>query len=254
MMKSLPRLQELEIIRLLISHVAQFGWPIYQMDVKSTFLNEMLEEIYLEQPPSYMKVRKKYKVLKLKKALYGLKQAPRAWNTRIDKYFKKNGFIQCPYEHALYVKKKEGKLLVVGIYIDDLIFMGDNLGMVEKFKEEMKREFEMTDLGLMKYFFGLEVRQGPSGIFVSQKTYSKDILKKNKMADGNPVSTPMEPGAKLSRYDSGDRVDSTRYRSLVGSMHYLTCTRPDISYSVGVVSRFMEEPVYTHWKALQRNL
>jgi Reverse transcriptase (RNA-dependent DNA polymerase) len=89
--------------------------------------------------------------------------------------------------------------------------MGDNLGMVEKFKEEIKREFEMTNLGLMKYFLGLEVRQGPSGIFVSQETYSKDILKKNKMADSNPVSTPMEPGAKLSRYDGGDRFDSTRY-------------------------------------------
>jgi hypothetical protein len=89
---------------------------------------------------------------------------------------------------------------------------------------------------------------------VSQETYSKDILKKNKMADSNPISTPMEPGAKLSRYDGGDRVDSTRYRSLVGSLRYLTCTRSDISYSVGVVSRFMEELVYTHWKALKRIL
>jgi Reverse transcriptase (RNA-dependent DNA polymerase) len=146
------------------------------MDVKSAFLNVVLEEeVYLEQPLSYMKVRKEHKVLKLKKALYGLKQTPRAWNTHIDKYFKENEFIQYPYEHVLYVKKKEGKLLVVAIYIDDLIFMGDNLGMVEKFEEEMKREFKMTDMRLMKYFLGLEVRQGPSKIFVSQEKYSKDI-------------------------------------------------------------------------------
>ena len=123
-----------------------------------------------------------------------------------------------------------------------------------KSSKEMKREFEMTDLGLMKYFLGLEVRQGPSGIFVSQEAYSKDILKKNKMANSNSVSTLMEQGTKLSRYDGGDRVDSTRYQSLVGSLRYLTCTRPDISYNVGVVSRFMEEPVYTHWKALKRIL
>jgi Reverse transcriptase (RNA-dependent DNA polymerase) len=167
MMKSLPRFARMETIRFLISHAAQFGWPIYQMDVKSTFLNGVLEEVYLEQSPGYMKVGKEHKVLKLKKTLYGLKQAPRAWNTRIDKYFKENGFIQCPYEHVLYVKKKEYKLLVVAIYVDDLIFMGDNLGMVEKFKE-MKREFEMTDLGLKKYFLGLEVRQGPSGICVTR--------------------------------------------------------------------------------------
>src|SRR5208337_2058108 len=92
----------METIRCFISHAAQVGWPINQMDVKSAFLNGVLEEeVYLEQPPGYMKVGKEYKVLKLKKALYGLKQAPRAWNTRIDKYFKKNGFKQCPYEHAL---------------------------------------------------------------------------------------------------------------------------------------------------------
>ena len=152
------------------------------------------------------------------------------------------------------MKKEEGKLLVVAIYVDDLIFMGDDPEIVEKFKEDMKREFEMTELGLMKSFLGLEVRQGTSGIFVSQEAYSRDILKKNKMTDCNPVSTPMEPGAKLSRYDGGDRVDPTRYRSLVESLRYLTCTRPDISYSVGVVSRFMEEPVNTHWKALKRIL
>jgi Reverse transcriptase (RNA-dependent DNA polymerase) len=132
-------------------------------------------------------------------------------NTRINKYFKENVFIQCPYEHALYMKKKKGKLLVVVIYVDDLIFMGDNVEMVEKFKEEIKREFKMMDLGLMKYFLDLEVRQGPSRIVVSQETYSKDILKKNKMTNSKSILTPMEPGAKLSRYDGGDRVDSIRY-------------------------------------------
>jgi Reverse transcriptase (RNA-dependent DNA polymerase) len=96
----------IEIIRLLISQADQFKWPIFQMDVKSTFLNGVLkEDIYIEQPPGYMKVGEEKNMLKLKKALYGLKQAPRAWNTRIDTYFKLNGFKQCPYEHALYAKK-----------------------------------------------------------------------------------------------------------------------------------------------------
>jgi hypothetical protein len=246
----------METIRLLISQAAQFKWPIYQMDVKSAFLNGVLEEeVYVEQPPGYMKAGHESSVLKLKKALYGLKQAPRAWNTRIDTYLKKNGFIQCPYEHAVYVKNPgEGNLLFVALYVDDLIYMGNNEKMVEGFKEVMKKEFEMTDLGLMKYFLGLEVRQGKTGILVSQEAYAKEILKRSKMNESNSVATPMELGTKLSKFEGGERVDASKYRSLVGSLRYLTCTRPDISYSVGVVSRFMEEPKHAHWKAMKRIL
>lgn len=129
------------------------------MNVKSAFLNGVLEEkVYLEQPPGYKKVREEQKVLKLKKMLYELKQAPWVWNTRIDLDFKKNGFIQWPYEHALYVKKKGGNLLFVAFYVDDFIFMGNNGEMIENFKGEMEWKFEMTDLGLMKHFLSLKVR------------------------------------------------------------------------------------------------
>ncbi|GJZ27481.1 retrovirus-related pol polyprotein from transposon TNT 1-94 [Tanacetum coccineum] len=125
----------IEMSRFFIAQATQFKWPIYQMDVKSAFLNGMLEEdVYVEQPPGYMKVRNEKKVLKLKKALYGLKQAPRARNTRIDTYFKENRFKQCPYEHAMYVKKKEGNVLFVALYVDDLIFMGNNKQMINILK------------------------------------------------------------------------------------------------------------------------
>jgi len=138
------------------------------MDVKSAFLNGVLEEeIYIEQPPGYMKIEEEKKVLKLKKVFYGLKQAPRAWNTRIDTYFKENGFKQCPYEHALYTKQSGGNVMFVALYVDDLIFMGNSDEMIEKFKGTMIRKFEMIDLGLMKFFLGLVVRQGKMGIFVS---------------------------------------------------------------------------------------
>jgi len=131
------------------------------------------EEIYIEQPPGYVKIKEEKKVLKLKKALYGLKQAPRAWNTRIDTYFKENGFKQCPYEHALYTKKSVGNVMFVDLYVDDLILMGNNDEMIEKFKGTMIQEFEMTDLGLMRFFLGLEVRQGKMGTFVSHKNMEK---------------------------------------------------------------------------------
>lgn len=201
-----------------------------------------------------MKAGEEQKVLRLKKALYSLKQAPRAWNTRIDTYFKKNGFTQCPYEPALYVKKNIGNILLVSLYVDDLIFLGSSNQMINEFKKAMTSEFEMTDLGQMRYFLGLEIRQEEGGIFVSQEAYAKEILKKYKMKKCNPVSTPMEPGAKLSKFDGGERVDAGKYRSLVESLRYLTSTRPDIARSVGIVSRFMEEPAYSHWKALKRIL
>lgn len=127
--------------------------------MKSTFLNGFLEEeIYVEQPLGYVKVRHENKVYKLKKALYGLKQVPRAWNARIDKHFYENGFDKCSYEHALYMKTDDnGNILLVRLYVDDLNFTGNNPKMFKEFKMSMIREFEMTDISLMSQFLGIEV-------------------------------------------------------------------------------------------------
>ncbi|KAL4284533.1 hypothetical protein GQ457_16G014010 [Hibiscus cannabinus] len=151
----------IETIRLLTAVAAQNKWKIYQMDVKSAFLNGYLEEeVYIEQPPGYIKQGHEDKVYCLKKALYRLKQAPRAWNTRIDEYFQKNGFIKSPYEHTLYTKKNEdGDIMIVCLYVDGMIFTGNNLGMFHDFKKAMTKEFEMTDIGEMSYFLGVEVKQ-----------------------------------------------------------------------------------------------
>ncbi|WVY91926.1 hypothetical protein V8G54_037440 [Vigna mungo] len=185
----------MESIRVLISLAAQNQWPIKHMDVKSAFLNGMLkEEVYVEQPLGYMKRGDEKKVLRLKKALYGLK---------IDGYFKKTGYEQCPYEHALYTKKSGKDMTVVALYVDDLIFTGSNTKLIKVFKEAMEKEFEMTDLGLMKYFLGLEVKQSEEGIFISQERYALEILKKFKMKDCNLISTPMELDTKLSKLDGG---------------------------------------------------
>jgi Reverse transcriptase (RNA-dependent DNA polymerase) len=242
----------METIRLLIALEAQSKWHIYQIDVKSTFLNGVLEEeVYIEQPLGYLKEGGESKVLKLKNVLYGLKQAPGAWNTRIDQYFKSHDFVQCPYEHTLYVNIENGDMLIVSLYVDDLIFMGSSGAMIDEFKRAMKKEFEMTDLGLMSYFLGLEIKQGDEGIFVSQEVYAKGNLKRFNMEDCKSVSTPVDYGVKLSRYDKGKVVDVTLYKSLVGSLRYLTCTRPDILYVVGLVSRYMEEPRSMHWKTIK---
>jgi len=210
----------------MISLAGQHKWKIYQLDVKLAFLNSFLEEeIYIEQPLGYIEAENEGKVYKLKKVLYGLKQAPRAWNTRIYKYFQDNGFEKYPYEHVIYVKKKaDGNILFACLYVDDLIFTSNNPTMFEDFKKSMVHEFEMTDIGLMAYFLGLEVTEKEKGIFISQSGYAKDILEMFKMERCNPVSTPIENGVELRKSKVGN-VDPTYFKSLVGSLRHLTCTR-----------------------------
>jgi Reverse transcriptase (RNA-dependent DNA polymerase) len=245
----------METIRLLISQAAQNEWRVHQIDVKSAFLIGVLEEeMYVEQSLGYMKLGKEHKVLRLKNALYGLKQAPRGWNTRIYSYFKKNGFKQCPFEAAIYVKVRKDEILIVTLYVNDLIFIGNSQRLIDEFKREMKLEFEMTDLRMMSYFLGLEIKQKKSGIFVSQVAYVREILQKFGMSDCNPIATPMELGAKLSKLEVGEAVDSNTYRSMIDSLRYLTCTRPDIAFVVGIASRFMEDPKNPHLKVVKRIL
>ncbi|KAH9669728.1 hypothetical protein KPL70_021911 [Citrus sinensis] len=251
--KGYKAIARLETIRLIISLAAQNKRRIFQMDVKSAFLNGFLEEeVYIEQSLGYLVKGHEDKVLRLKKALYGLKQAPRVWNSIIDKYFQEKGFTKCPYEHALYVKENYGDILIVYLYVDDLIFTGSNPSLFEEFKRVMIKEFEMTDIGLMAYYLGIEIKHKEEGIFISQESYAKETLKRFKMNDCNPISTPVECGVKLSKHDEGEDIDPTFFKSLVGSLCYLTCTRPDILHAVGLVSRYMENPKTIHFKAAKR--
>lgn len=226
------------------------------MDVKSAFLNGLLEEeVFIDQPVGYVVEGHEDKVLKLKKALYGLKQAPRAWYTRIDSYFQENSFLKCSSEPTLYIKStSNGSMLIVCLYVDDLIFTDNDPSMSAEFREAMCSNFEMTDMGLMSYFLGLEVLQTGAGIFVSQKKYAADILKRFKMESCHPIKTPVEARLHLSKFDNSELVSPTYYQSLVGSLRYLTSTRPDIVFGVGVISRFMETPSQAHLVAAKRIL
>jgi len=246
----------LDTICMLISLSAQNNWKIHQRNVKSAFLNGTLEEErYVEQPAGYLVKGKEDKVYRLKKALYGLKQAPRAWYKKNDSYFIQNGFQRCPFEYTLYIKFIDpGDVLIVCLYVNDLIFTGNNSKMIAEFREAMIRCFEMTDLSLMSYFLGIEVVQQKGGIFISQKKYASDILKKFKMEHSKPISTPVEEKLKLIRESDGKRVNPTHYKSLIGSLRYLTATRPDIVYGVGLLSRYMEEPHVSRLQGAKRIL
>nr|CAH66624.1 OSIGBa0115A19.5 [Oryza sativa] len=245
----------METVRLLIAVAANKGWEIHHMDVKSAFLNgDLEEEVYVVQPPGFIEKGKEGQVLRLKKALYGLKQAPRAWNAKLHNTLISLNFIKSETESAVYVRGTGSSRLIVGVYVDDLIISGAQASEIDFFKEEMKKKFRMSDLGLLSYYLGMEVVQKDDGVFLSQTAYAAKILEKTGMEGCNSTQVPMEARLKLKRESGGEGVDSTMYRSTVGSLRYLVNTRPDLAYSVGYVSRFMEKPTSEHWAAVKHIL
>lgn len=235
-----------DTIRSILAVAAQRGWCVYQLDVKSAFLyGELKEEVYIDQPEGYLKVGEEDKVYRLKKALYGLKQAPRAWYSRIESYFKKKGFKKSDYDHTLFLKQTENSFLVVSLYVDDLIFTGSNEIICTEFKSSMQKEFEMTDMGKMKFFLGVEVHQSEFGIHICQKKYAKEVLERFNMGSCNSVKNPIVPGTIVSK-EGNKRADATLYKQLVGCLMYLTVTRPDLMFVVCLISRFMSDPKEEH--------
>lgn len=155
----------------------------------------------------------------------------------------------------MFVKAGDGgKILIVSLYVDDLIYTGNCESMIVEFKESMKQEFDMSDLGKMRYFLGVEVLQCSEGIYISQKKFAKEVLERFGMEGSNSVYNPIVPGVKLSRDEGGVRVDATRYKQMVGSLMYLTVTRPDLMYVVSLASRFMASPTEMHSQVLKRVL
>jgi hypothetical protein len=243
----------LETVRLLLALAAQGEWQVHHMDVKSAFLNgDLQEEVYVQFPPGFSDPTVQGKVLKLRKALYGLKQAPKAWNARLDQELYKLGFVRSVEENAVYKKGTGRSLLLVGVYVDDLIICGPDSKLIATFKQQMKKSFSMSDLGLLSYYLGLEVKQKPGEITICQSAYAQKIVENAGMKGCNPVDTPMEQHIKLLPGKPELVSNATRYRSLVGSLRYLVNSRPDLAYSVGLVSRFMESPNSDHWAAIKR--
>ncbi|KAL9429389.1 hypothetical protein AB3S75_031241 [Citrus x aurantiifolia] len=244
----------MDTVRMIVALAAQKGWNVYQLDVKSAFLHgELKEEVYVEQPKGYELEKYPQKVYKLKKALYGLKQAPRAWFNRIEAHFVSQGFEKCYSEQTLFIKTKEGgKILIVSLYVDDLIFTGNDEIMFAEFKSSMLKEFDMTDLGRMRYFLGIEVLQTSDGIYMYQRKYALEVLRKFKMENCNLVYNPIVPGCRLFKDENGVQVDETLYKQMVGCLMYLTATRPDLMYAVSLVSRYMSKPTELHILAVKR--
>lgn len=238
----------LDTLRAILVVETQNKWPMYHMDVNSSFLNAILEEeVYVNQPPGFKIQGQENKVYKLKNAFYGLKQVPRAWYSCINSYLLNKGFNRRKNDPTLYIKSgQQDNILILCIYVYDIIYKG-NMSLNE-FKEAMKREFELACLGLMKYFLVIEVQQSEQGIFVSRHKYATDILKRFTMKKCKPIDAPIDIGTKQSKKDKRPTIDPFLYKKLVGNLMYLTTTRPDIMYGVSLISRFMQSQKGSHWK------
>ena len=245
----------METVRLIIALAAQLGWEIHHLDVKTAFLNgDLKETVFVTQPEGFVKKGHENKVYRLKKALYGLRQAPRAWNAKLNNTLKRLGFSRCLQEQAVYNKFVGNKIIIVGVYVDDLVVTGSNLELINEFKNQMEKEFEMSNLGLLSYYLGIEVTQTKTGVIIKQEAYAKKILEEAGMLDCNATTCPMDPGTKLTKDETGKQIDATAYRHIIGCLRYLLHTRPDISFAVGITSRYMQTPKESHLLAVKHLL
>ncbi|GJR55018.1 retrovirus-related pol polyprotein from transposon TNT 1-94 [Tanacetum coccineum] len=223
------------------------------MDVKSAFLNGFInEEVYVAQPLGFIDFEKPDHVYKLKKALYGLKQAPKAWYDRLKAFLIKHEYKIGMVDNTLFTKKKSSNLIIVQIYVDDIIFGSTCQDMCDEFAKIMHDEFEMSMMGELNFFLGLQIKQMEDGIFFNQSKYIKEMLKKFGLEDSKPMKTPMSSDTKLTKDEECESVDSTKYRGMIGSLLYLTASRPDIMFSVCLCARFQEAPKTSHLEAVKR--
>ncbi|GJV05056.1 putative ribonuclease H-like domain-containing protein [Tanacetum coccineum] len=243
----------IEAIRLFLAYASFMGFLVYQMDVKSAFLYGTIEEeVYVTQPPGFKDPDHPDKVYKVVKALYGLHQAPRAWYETLANYLLSNGFKRGKIDQTLFIKKQKGDILLVQVYVDDIIFGSTNKELCTGFEKLMKDKFQMSSMGELTFFLGLQVQQKEDGIFISQDKYVAKILKKFNYSDVKSASTPVDLEKPLVKDGDADDVDVHLYRSMIGSLMYLTASRPDIMFAVCACARFQVTPKTSHLLAVKR--
>ncbi|GJX47970.1 retrovirus-related pol polyprotein from transposon TNT 1-94 [Tanacetum coccineum] len=243
----------LESIRIFLAHACALDFKLYQMDVKITFLNGFInEKVYVAQPPGFIDFAKSNHIYRLKKALFGLKQAPKAWYDRLKVFLIKHNYTIRMIDNTLFTKKKNSNLIIVQIYVDDIIFGSTCQELCDDFAKIMHYEFEMSMMGELNFLLGLPIKQLEDGMFFNQSKYIKEMLKKFGLEDSKPMKTPMSTETKLTKDEEGEFVDNTKYRGLIGSLLYLTASRPDIMFSVCLCARFQEDPKTSHLEAVKR--
>jgi histone deacetylase 1/2 len=240
-------------IRLILTIGLSQGWTIRQLDVNNAFLHgDLQERVYLAQPPGHEDPALPQHVCLLHKALYGLKQAPRAWYMKFSNYIQSMGFLRCPYDQSLFYQRQGSDILLLLIYVDDILITGSSPSQISAFISHLSSVFSMKDLGDIHYFLGLQIARDATTITVTQTRYLVSLLQKFSLAGAKPVATPLASGTLLTATEGALLSDPTFYRQLVGSLQYLTLTRPDISYSVHRVCQYMHAPREPHLIVVKR--
>ncbi|GKB83863.1 putative ribonuclease H-like domain-containing protein [Tanacetum coccineum] len=242
-----------EAISLFLAYALFKDFVVYQMDVKSAFLyGKIEEEVYVCQPPGFEDPDFPDRVYKVEKALYGLHQAPRAWYETLSTYLLDNGFQRGKIDKTLFIKRYKGDILLVQVYVDDIIFGSTKMELCIAFEKLMHEKFQMSSMGELTFFLGLQVKQKKDGIFISQDKYVDEILKKFGFTEVKTASTPMETQKPLLKDEDGEEVDVHMYRSMIGSLMYLTSSRPDIMFVVCACARYQVNPKVSHLHVVKR--
>ncbi|GJT94533.1 putative ribonuclease H-like domain-containing protein [Tanacetum coccineum] len=243
----------IEAIRIFLAFASYMGCIVYQMDVKSAILyGKIDEEVYVSQPPGVIDPKYPKKVSKVVKALYGLHQAPRAWYATLSTFLLKNGYRRGTIDKTLFIKKDKHDIILVQVYVDDIIFGSTKKSWCDEFEALMKSRFQMSSMGELTFFLGLQVKQKEDGIFISQDKYVAEILKKFDFVSVKTASTPIETQKPLVKDEEASDVDVHLYRSMIGSLMYLTASRPDIMFAVCACSRFQVTPKTSHLSVVKR--
>nr|GEY66296.1 hypothetical protein [Tanacetum cinerariifolium] len=234
-------------------HTQEDGIDYDEMNVKSAFLYGTIdEEVYVMQPPGFQDPEYPAKVYKVEKAMYGLHQAPRAWYGTLSKYLLNNGFQRGTIDQTLFIRRQRGDFILVQVYMDDIIFGSSNPQLCREFEALMHEKFQMSAMGELNFFLGLQVLQKEDGIFLSQDKYVGDILKKFGYSDVRSSNTPMDKENPWGKDGTGKDVDLHFYRSMIGSLMYLTASRPDIMFAVYAYARHQVTPKECHLHAVKR--
>jgi hypothetical protein len=209
--KTFAPVPHLEAIRILLAFSVAKGFKLYQMDVKSAFLNGFLEEeVYVKQPPGFESVEFPHKVYRLRKVLYGLKQAPHAWYGRLRGFLLSKGFEMGKVNKTLFLLRQGDDILTVQVYVNGIVFGGLSHSLVARFVEDMSKEFKMSMMGELQFFLGLQIKQAKEGTFMHQAKYTEYILKRFKMDDSKPLSTTMSTTTALDADEDGEPEEPKR--------------------------------------------
>nr|GEZ30281.1 hypothetical protein [Tanacetum cinerariifolium] len=251
--ESFAPVARMEVIRIFLAYDAHKSFIVFQMDVKATFLHGSLkEDVYVCQPEGFIDTDHPSHVYKLKKALYGLKQAPRAWYDELSTFLLQNHFFKGTIDPTLFIRRFHDDIVVVQVYVDDTIFGSTHPMYIQLFSDLMKSRFEMSMIGEMTFFLGLQVNQSLCGIFINQSKYVLEILNKFGMKSCDPVGTLIEIKDKLDLDQNGTPVDAMKYRSMIGALMYLTSSRPDIAHAICLCARYQAKPTEKHLKEVKR--